>query len=116
MSEMFNEEELKISSRLYKNLHLVEITQKTTIDLYNCRDLVEFFKDLNLDQSDGIIFNISQVNYIDSSGLATIIKQSRLCIEKNKKFYIMRPNKAVSHLFQMVGFEKYFTLVDDLPA
>lgn len=101
----------------HKEYKLVRFRERISLELINCRELVDLFKQENAkgeSPSDWII-DLSNVAFIDSSGLAALINQNRLVHGKGKYCYLYGLNKTVRQLYNAGGLSRVFEIIDTLP-
>ncbi len=55
-----------------------------------------------------IIVDLSHTTFIDSSGLAALVKGLKLCKNNGGNLYLYRPTKAVRAIIQMTRLDKAF--------
>ncbi|MDO4777994.1 MAG: STAS domain-containing protein [Tissierellia bacterium] len=90
-----DEEDLKVS--LYGDLDI------NTVDEFRQNVLREYEKtDKNL------VFDLKNLDYIDSTGLGAIISVYKIVKEKNKEIYIKNSKKSIEKLFYITELDKLF--------
>lgn len=85
------------------------------IDAYHSADVKKEIREkmLNSDK-DKVIIDLSEVDYIDSAGLGSlvaILKDARL---NNKALYLMAPKQAVMRVFEMTRLDKVFSIISSI--
>lgn len=83
------------------------------LDTFTCAKLREAICDLIENGCSRIVINIADVNYIDSSGLGTLVGGLRRVAEKNGGLAIAGANPQVQKVFTITGLCKVFKLFDD---
>lgn len=61
-----------------------------------------------------IFINLSQVTYMDSSGIATLVEGLQYCNQYNGKFVIVGLGSGVREVFELSRLDKVFTIYNDL--
>lgn len=61
-----------------------------------------------------IIVDLSATDYINSGGLRTLVSGWRRAKEKEGKLLLCGLNERLQQIFSMVGFDKVFTIYDDI--
>lgn len=107
-------EDLELEFETFKDAFLLKIKTPCNIDLYNCRSISEKFKEKNQEKTTDWILDLSNVKFIDSSGLGVLATQANIISSAKKKIYILSPKSTVSHLFTMTGFSRWFVVVNKL--
>lgn len=105
---------LELEFEIFKDAFLLKIATACNIDLYNCRAISEKFKEKNQEKITDWILDLSNVKFIDSSGLGVLATQANTIANSKKKIYILSPKSTVSHLFTMTGFSRWFAVVNSL--
>ena len=57
-----------------------------------------------------IVFDLSGVEYISSAGLRLLVALQKQVMADGKKLTLRNPNKVVSEIFRVAGFNKAFTI------
>lgn len=57
-------------------------------------------------KNDKVVFDMSKLNYIDSSGIGVLVKLYKFLKDKNKKMIIYRPTENVLKLINMTKLDK----------
>ena len=55
-----------------------------------------------------LVIDLSDLNYIDSMGLGTLISWENLCKEKGRSMLLHKCNKKVQKIFRLAGVETLF--------
>jgi len=74
-------------------------------ELYMIRDSFEEFQEKALEK---VILDLSEVDYIDSSGIGLLIAQATKYKDKQIKFVLASINKSIEHVFRVTSFAKLF--------
>ena len=51
----------------------------------------------------GIIFDLSRLSFMDSTGIGVVIGRYKLARKQNKKTYVRNPSNTVDKIFKMSG-------------
>lgn len=82
------------------------------VDLYTSPNLRKAILE-SVDKSKGlIIVQLSQVEYMDSSGVATLVEGLRSATKQNKSFQLMSPSHAVRKVLNLSRLETVFSIVE----
>ncbi len=60
-----------------------------------------------------IIFDLSDVSFLDSSGIGFLIHMKNRINAMNKKCYLLRPSNVVKNTLSLVNLINFFTIIDD---
>ena len=63
-----------------------------------------------LDANTAVSLNMSDVSYIDSSGVAALIESKQKAEEGGKDFKIIKPSEAVTSVLQMAKLDTFFII------
>jgi anti-anti-sigma factor len=61
----------------------------------------------------GLLLNISDVSFIDSSGLGYLVSVYKQLTEKGQKFIICEPTAQARMLFELTRMHQIFSIFDD---
>ena len=65
----------------------------------------------------GVVIDLAQVNYIDSSGLATLVEGIQLASAREKKFLLAGANdNRIRHMMEITRLNELFELHEDVEA
>ena len=78
-----------------------------TITIVNIKELSELLSDI-ITKNENIYFDFSNIVYIDSTGLSTIVDISRQLKKKKKKFIIYSISADVRLVFKRTKVEDFF--------
>jgi anti-anti-sigma factor len=77
------------------------------LDVYNINKVTgEIQKKLKNAKSEKIVFDLSKMDYLDSSGIGVLVKFYKYLKDNNKKMQIYRPTENVLKLIQMIKLDK----------
>jgi anti-anti-sigma factor len=107
-------EEQDVVCKDYKNHKLVEFKNIKNLDLYSVRYLSDIFTEENKTGVLDWIIDLSTIEFIDSSGLGALAKQSTTLFKHSKKIKIMNPKQTVLHTLKVSGFAKIFDFIQSL--
>jgi anti-anti-sigma factor len=94
-----------------------------SIVLAELQDDPAFTDDLNalLEQLQGnenadVVLNFADVNYLNSSNIAKLLRLRKLLIARDRKLKLCAVNTHVWGLFLVTGLDKVFSFCDDVSA
>jgi anti-anti-sigma factor len=77
------------------------------LDVYNINKVTEEIqKNLKNVKSEKIIFDMSKMDYLDSSGIGTLVKFYKYLKNNNQKMQIYRPKENILKLIKMTKLDK----------
>ena len=79
-------------------------------DAYTASALKEFFQQMSADPTPRIVINLSDVNFIDSTGLATLTIGMQLCRQQHGDLVLCGIQQPVSVIFELTNLDKVFTI------
>ena len=94
-----------------EHLQYCVLTLSGEVDLSNSSMIRQCLKDeLNKDKS--IIIDFTDLKYIDSSGMATLVEGLNQANAKGLKFFIAAANGAPLQVLELTRLNRVFTMVD----
>jgi anti-sigma B factor antagonist len=105
---------MQITERTEDSVPIVSITGD--IDLENSPKLREFLKPKASQKTPRLLLDFSGVNYIDSSGLATLIEYFQAVQGFKGKLALASLSPRVKNVFEIVRLEQIFSLHPDIPS
>ncbi|MFA5879060.1 MAG: STAS domain-containing protein [Candidatus Margulisiibacteriota bacterium] len=86
------------------NVPLIAI--KGEIDIYTCQKLNTLLTDVIDEGKKKIVLNFTDVLYMDSTGLGTVVKAANNLAEKEGKLYIIGVKPTIRKIFEVSGINK----------
>lgn len=105
---------MQITERTEDNIPVVSITGD--IDLETSPQLRDYLKPKSTKKTPLLLLDFSGVNYIDSSGLATLIEYFQAVQSFNGKLALASLSPRVKNVFEIVRLEQIFSLHPDVPS
>ena len=105
---------MQITERTEDNIPIVSITGD--IDLENSPKLRAFLKPKSSQKTPKLLLDFAGVNYIDSSGLATLIEYFQAVQGFKGKLALASLSPRVKNVFEIVRLEQIFSLHPDIPS
>ncbi len=84
---------------------------KGSLDIYTSLDLKNDVDGLKLKKDIAVIFDLNNVDYVDSSGIGTLIKIVNQVQEAGGQFYITGLKPMIEKIFKVAGLMTYFTIL-----
>ncbi len=82
------------------------------VDLYTSPELRKVLLSCTDKLSKKILVELSEVEYMDSSGVATLVEGLRSAIKQKKDFAILSPSPAVRKVLNLARLENVFTILE----
>ncbi len=92
---------------------IAHIQVKGEIDMYASSNLINALRDFFKKDIKGIIIDLSEVTYVDSSGIATMVEGYRWGLKEKKKFVIAGACSEVMNVFELTHLKDIFTFSPD---
>jgi len=105
---------MQINERTEDNIPIVSIVGD--IDLESSPQLRAFLKPKSSQKTPRLLLDFSQVSYIDSSGLATLIEYFQAVQGFKGKLALASLSPRVKNVFEIVRLEQIFSLHPDIPS
>jgi anti-anti-sigma factor len=94
-----------------KDSYCIFKLDETKLDSLNAPKMKSELVLLNTEGNRNVILDLSSVQFIDSSGLSSILVGSRLCKEAKGTFIVANPNDNVSRLLRISQLESVLNIV-----
>lgn len=82
------------------------------VDLHNSRDVKKLLIE-NLDKSAHILVDFTELVYIDSSGMATLVEAFNLAKNKKLDFHIVGAKDAPLQVLKLTRLDSVFSMLDN---
>jgi anti-sigma B factor antagonist len=105
---------MQITEKTEESIPIVSITGD--IDLESSPKLREFLKPKASQKTPRLLLDFTGVNYIDSSGLATLIEYFQSVQGFGGKLGLACLSPRVKNVFEIVRLEQIFALYPDIPS
>jgi anti-sigma B factor antagonist len=105
---------VQISEKIEQEVPVVSISGD--IDLESSPKLRDFLKPKAAQKTPRLLLDFSGVNYIDSSGLATLIEYFQSVQGAGGKLALASLTPRVKNVFEIVRLEQIFALYPDTPS
>ncbi len=106
---------MKVTVQTIDDVTVATVAEPVEIDSSNA----EAFKQAVVDGvgvSPKVVLDISLVEFFDSAGMGALLAIQKRVIPENGRMLLTGMNRAVSEMFQMVGFDVVFAVYPDVPA
>jgi len=105
---------LKIHSELKGGVAV--ITPRGTVDLYSSPRLREVLMKLLKRKTTKIVVNLADVDYMDSSGLATLIEALHLLVKNGGEMRLAAPKQEILFVLELARLDRLFHVDKDVVA
>jgi anti-sigma B factor antagonist len=92
----------------------IVLTVRGDVDLSTSPELRTALTNAISTDPETVAVGLDDVNYMDSSGIATLIEALRTTRKKKINFLLVAPSKAVMRVMQMAKFDTVFDIRDRL--
>ena len=86
----------------------IRIAVRGEVDLYSSPQLRTALLDAVPAAGSGVEVDLSGVDYIDSSGVATLVEGLKSARENNKKFILVEPSASVRQVLELARLDSIF--------
>ena len=90
------------------------------LDMYSAGRLEQELEGLGRDCCELVLLDLRALDYVDSTGLATILGAARRAQDAGRRFVVVRGSASVQWRFRTTGIDRLLEMVDDpatvLPA
>ena len=105
------EADLELNIRKVGSIPVIDLSGD--LDTYTCGKLREAILNLLGNAETRLIIRMAKVNYIDSSGLGTLVGGLRRVSEQNGALAISGASEQLRKVFSITGLNKVFSLFED---
>ena len=87
------------------------------IDTYNSpkvSKVIDEIVEAKVNSLTSLIFDLSGLNYISSTGIGFLTEILQVCTSKNIKFYLSNIQKNVLEVINLLGFTTFFNVINDI--
>lgn len=83
------------------------------LDAYSEKQFVEYVADVLKTSSSPAVFDLSKIDFLDSSGLGALVQLAKQCTDQNRSFHLVG-NTRVTQTIKLVRLEEFLHLMPDL--
>lgn len=94
---------MELNSRKLSNITIIDIIGE--IDLYNSNNIKDLILKKIENGENKIIINLERVNYIDSSGIGTLISCNSILMKKRGGLVIENVNDSIKKIFKLTQLD-----------
>ncbi len=106
-----SEQDLSISKRSEGDAHVVAV--RGEVNLRTSPELHETLLEILQAKPARIVLDLSGVDYMDSSGIGTLVEIKRRVDKYKGKFILAALRPRVRGLFEITRLEQFFTIAED---
>ena len=81
------------------------------IDLNQSPSFHQAMVDLCMEQPERLVVHLSQVEYIDSSGVGSLVEIYRRLKREGRKMILVAPSERVGSVLEITRLDQFFTIV-----
>lgn len=86
------------------------VTIDSELDARNAQEAKEFFKGLVAEGPGNIVVDLSQLAFVDSSGLGALVSALKLARQQSCTVRLCAPTPTVSSIFQLTRLDRVFEI------
>lgn len=105
---------LTISVQSLKRVDLVTVSGR--VDSSNANELDKKLKELVANDRHNLVLQLSQVGYMSSAGLRSIVAALRECKKHGGDVRLATPSERVAEVLSLAGLDSLFQVFDDETA
>ena len=83
------------------------------LDAYSEKQFVEYVADVLKTSSSPAVFDLSKIDFLDSSGLGALVQLAKQCTDQKRSFHLVG-NTRVMQTIKLVRLEEFLHLMPDL--
>jgi len=92
--------------------HIIEIFGD--VDLYNVSELKQaIFEIVEKDGVESLVIDMSETNYLDSSGIGALVAGQKKIKARGGKFALMKIKEDVLNVLKLATLDQFFTIYED---
>ncbi len=101
--------ELSIETRTRDNAHIIDV--RGEVDLYSSPRMRKcIFDAIKQHRPESLVIELTQVTYMDSSGIATLVEGLQLSKKYQTQFKLVGLSQFVLEVFQLARLERVFNI------
>lgn len=104
---------MKLIKKVIDSILILEITGEIKLGESAGQVSAELEKILSDESVKGVILNMENINYIDSTGLGELVGYLGRFRDKGKKMRLVKPNRTVVRLLQLTKLDQIFIIKSD---
>ena len=85
------------------------------LDAYSEKQFMEYVGDVLKANKLPSVFDLSKIDFLDSSGLGALVQLAKQCTDAKRSFVLVG-NSRVTQTIKLVRLEEFLHLVEDLPT
>jgi anti-sigma B factor antagonist len=105
---------MEISTILYKRCDLVKAVGR--IDSHTAPELEKTFNTIIEEGKSGIVFDMSEVDFISSRGLWVLLETQKACKKKKGKLALANVADEMLFSFELAGVKNFVEIYSDVTA
>jgi anti-sigma B factor antagonist len=105
------EMDLQIRTRTQEGIPVIQLSGE--VDAYTCSRFRDAMIDAIEQGHPSIVVSMTDVEYIDSSGLGTLVGGLKRSSEKGGRIAVVCNSSQIRKVFEITGLEKVFPLFED---
>lgn len=104
---------MKLVKKVIDSILILDLTGEIRLGESAGQLSAELERIINDDSVKGVILNMENINYIDSTGLGELVGYLGRFKDKGKKLRLVKPNHTVVRLLQLTKLDQVFIIKSD---
>lgn len=104
---------MKLVKKVIDSILILDIIGEIRLGESAAQLSTELEKILDSDTVKGVILNMENINYIDSTGLGELVGYLGRFKDRGKKMRLVKPNRTVVRLLQLTKLDQVFIIKSD---
>ncbi|GAB6161410.1 hypothetical protein JCM12298_05690 [Desulfothermus naphthae] len=96
-----------------KKYNIIKYSGELTLDVVEelKEEISKFINECDNEKS--LVFDLSDISFMDSSGIGFLVHLNNVNKTKNKKLYLLNPSGAVKKTLSLVNLLNFFEIIED---
>jgi len=103
---------MELSTTQYKRCDLVKAVGR--VDSNTAPDLERAFNDIIDNGKSGIVFDMSEVDFISSRGLWVLLETQKVCKKNKGQLVLVNVSEDMKHSLDLAGIKHFIDMYDDV--
>lgn len=103
---------MEITQRVVKGIPILDISGTVTLG-YGSKELAEKLSELLDEPIKGVILNLENIDYIDSTGIGEMVGYLSKFESASKKIVLLKPQERITKLLKITKLDKIFKIFQD---
>ncbi len=96
----------------FDNIFYAKLIGRATIEAPE--QIKQLLNDIRMSKDEIVVFDLSELTYLNSSSIGSIIEAFKICMSLSKKFYLMSLRPEIQELFKLTGLISVIPIVNSM--